>query len=107
VHLVGFHDKKKSDSCPVILSSSMFENSHLTYRKIHFSVVQQFKLDLYHPFLTFLELCFSHTQLVGLFQTSHQPVAEAATCTTQNIKKNPCPQRDSNPRTQQQSCRRR
>jgi len=29
--------------------------------KIHFSVLQQFKLDLYHPFLTFLECCLSHT----------------------------------------------
>jgi hypothetical protein len=45
----------------------------------------------------------AHTQSVGLFRTSNQLVAEAATLTTHNTPpdENPCPQRDCNPLSQQ------
>jgi hypothetical protein len=45
----------------------------------------------------------THTHTVGLLWTSDQPVAEAATYTTNTTDEHPCPQRDLSPRSQQYS----
>jgi hypothetical protein len=46
----------------------------------------------------------THKHPVGLHWTSDQPVAEAATYTTNKCKEHPCPQWGSNPRSPQSSC---
>ena len=53
--------------------------------------------------LKFLDHTHTHTYSVGLLCTSDQPVAEAATYTTNTRDEHPCPQRGSNPRYQQSS----
>ena len=92
----------------------------LAIRLIFFSVVQQSKSDLGHLLVnvwrsqsirhTHTTHTHTHThtntytRLVGLLWTSDQLVTEGATYTAQNtIDEHACPQRDSNPRSQQSS----
>jgi hypothetical protein len=108
IRSISFRSLRNTRAGPYSFISTKLLNSSL----ILFSATQQPKSGQGRFIFLFLGLTqldintHTHTQTLGLLWTKIQLVAEAATCTTHKKHKHPCPQRVSNPRSQQSSGRR-